>query len=263
MYISIDMDALRFLHKHQDQEVVSAISWLECGQHVSIRIDNIEGEHFLRGVAHGDLCHLYQNITGDNFHEQQWGDRADQFRERLREAARNVAATVALADEALAQADLVDDKLHAGERFKYALGSRVPAQAQELFPLQPVPLAPTQITAADARAAGIKQMRQQREEAERQGAFLPGAQPDHDHTVVTEHAPPAAPEQPKLAKARTGSVQPVVFAAAKAAWEARAPGVTWDQLRPELAKKLEADGFHPTTVRIKLSKWAKENGIGG
>lgn len=258
MYISIDMDALRFLHKHQDQEVVSAISWLECGQSVSIRIDNIEGENFLRGVAHGDLCHLYQNLTGDDFHEQQWGDRADQFRERLREAARNVTPTVALADEVLAQADLVDDRLHAGERFKYALGSRVPAQAQELFPLPPVPLAPTQITAADARAREIKRLRQEREDLERQGADLPTAQGDHG--VVTEpDAPPALERAP--AKARTGSVQPVVFAAAKAAWEARAPGTTWDQLRPELAKKLEADGFHPTTIRIKLAKWAKENGI--
>src|SRR3954465_5051882 len=128
MFISVDMDKLVFLHKHADHETVSRLSWLECGQQVSIRIDDIEVDNFLSGIAHGDLCHLYQNVTGDSFLEVEWGARASQFRERLREAARNMASTVALTDEVAVQVAAVDDRLHAGERFKYALGAKVPAQ---------------------------------------------------------------------------------------------------------------------------------------
>jgi hypothetical protein len=257
MYVSIDMDRQVILHKHHDQHVVSGISWLECGQQTSIRIDNSERDEFLRGVAHGDLCHLYKNTTGDDFHEQAWGDRAAQFRERLREAVRNMPATLALIDEVEAQAEAVDDRLRKGEVFKYVLGARVPAQPQELFPLQAAPLAPVQIQAADARAAIMVSQQREREERERAGELLPQA---HAAKAPQQEAP-EADEAPKLAKARAGSVQPIVFAAAAAAWAARQPNETWSDIRSRLAEKLTADGHHPTTVRIKLSKWAKENGI--
>lgn len=265
MYISIDMDNDRILHKHQDHETVSALSWLECGQHTSIRIDNTESDNFLRGVAHGNLCHLYKNTTGDDYNEANWGDRAWQFRERLREAARNMAATVALTDEVLAQVAAVDDRLHAGERFKYALGSRVPAQAQELFPLTSVPLVPPQIAAADARAAAQVEAWRAQIAAERAGETLPGYGRDpqvgdlDDATGELGNGP--APEERPVAKARAGSVQPVVFAAAKSAWEARSEGQTWNDIRAQLFVTLTGEGHHPTTVRIKLAKWAKENGI--
>jgi hypothetical protein len=271
MFISIDMDKQRFLHKHADHETVSKLAWLECGQQVSIRIDNIEADNFLHGVAHGDLCHLYQNTTSDSFQEFEWGERAFQFRERLREAARNMPQTVALIEEVDAQVAAVDDRLHAGERFKYALGAKVPAQADELFPLPFVPLIPPQTKAADARAAEQRRQFQERLEAEKRGDFLPpsaranaGLPPLPGAPVSAPTAPEAAPPAPKPAKARSGSVQPVVFAAAEAAWNdpARvASGESWADVKARLFKQLSDDGHHPTTVRIKLSKWAKEKGL--
>lgn len=271
MYISIDMDKQRFLHKHADHETVSKLSWLECGQQVSIRIDNIEADNWLRGVAHGDLCHLYQNTTGDSYHEAEWGARAFQFRERLREAARNMPQTVAMIDEVDAQVAAVDDRLHAGERFKYALGARVPAQAGELFPLPYVPLVPEQTKAADARAEEGVRLFREHLEAEKRGDFLPASSRAQAGLPPLPGVPaaPATPQEavpaaPKPPKARTGSVQPVVYAAAEAAWTdpARvASGESWPNVKARLFKQLSDDGLHPTTVRIKLSNWAKEKGL--
>jgi hypothetical protein len=267
MFVNIDMDRLRVLHKHPDHETVSGLSWLECGQHTSIRICNIEADNFLKGIAHGDLCHLYQNVTGDGFQEQSWGDRAEQFRERLREAMRNMPATVAVTEEVATQVDLVDDRLHEGERFKYALGSKIPAQLGELFPLTGKALSQAQTAAADARAVEKARARKEREAAEKRGDLLPqsagypGVLGEQLSDPAAPAGTPTAPTEPKLAKARTGSVQPVVFAAAKASWDARASDQTWKQIRDNLYTKLTAEGFHPTTVRIKLSKWAKENEI--
>lgn len=276
MYISVDMDKQRFLHKHHDHETVSKLSWLECGQQVSIRIDNIDADNFLKGIAHADLCHLYQNTTGDSFEEfGAWGSRACEFRERLREAARNMASTVALIDEVDAQVAAVDDQLHSGERFKYVLGAKVPAQAGELFPLAFIPLAPAQTKAADARAKEQQRLFQERLEAEKRGDYLPasaradaGLPPLPGAPVPAQTAPetaaPAAPELPKAPKARTGSVQPVVYAAAAAAWndpQRVASGEAWADVKKRLFTQLSGEGHHPTTVRIKLSNWAKENGL--
>lgn len=259
MYVSIDMDALRFLHKHHDHETVSAISWLECGQQVSILIANTDADEFIRGVAHGDLCHLYKNVTGDDYRETQWGDRADQFRERLREAARNMPTTTAVTAEVLAQVEAVDDRLHNGERFSYALGSTVPAQQAELFPLLPVaPMAPPQFATADMRAERIRTARQAREEALRNAVAEDPKQPDQAE----------APKPEPVKKPKRTSVQPVVFAAAEKAWLAAGgdkaatsiEGPAWDKVRKEVTEDLETQGYHPTTIRIKLAKWAKERG---
>lgn len=259
MYVSIDMDNLRFLHKHHDHETVSALSWLECGQQVSILIAGLDGDEFIRPVAHGDLCHLYKNVTGDDYREGQWGERADQFRERLREAARNMPTTTAVTAEVLAQVEAVDDRLHNGERFSYALGSTVPAQQAELFPLLPVaPMAPPQFVTADLRAERIRTARQEREEA------LRTATPDTPKAEDQADTPTPAP----VKKPKRTSVQPVVFAAAEKAWLAAGgdkaatsiSGPTWDAVRKQVAEELEAQGYHPTTIRIKLAKWAKERG---
>jgi hypothetical protein len=271
MFVSIDMDRLVFLHKHHDHETVSRLSWLECGQHTSVRIDNTDADNFLRGVTHGDLIRFYKNTTGEDALEMAWGDRAFQFRERLREVASNLPPTVALIDEVEAQVDSVEDRLYAGERFRYALGARVPAQAQELFPILGLPITQQQIKAADERAVEAKRKWSDHLEAERRGDFLPPSQRAQAGLPPLPGAPPlppTVPEAPQLSskppKARSGSVQPVVFAACDAAWndpQRVASGESWADVKARLITKLIADGLHPTTVRIKLSKWAKEKGL--
>jgi hypothetical protein len=271
MFVSIDMDRLVFLHKHHDHETVSRLSWLECGQHTSVRIDNTEADKFLRGVTHGDLIRFYKNATGEDALEMAWGDGAFQFRERLREVARNLPPTVALMEEVDAQVALADDRLHAGERFKYVLGARTPAQAQELFPILGRPINQQQVKAADDRAAESKRQFLDHLEAERRGDFLPassraqaGLPPLPGAAPAVQTAPEAEQQPSKPTKARSGSVQPVVFAACDKAWndpQRVSSGESWADVKARLVTQLIGDGLHPTTVRIKLSKWAKEKGL--
>jgi hypothetical protein len=268
MYVNIDMTNLRFMHKHHDRDTISALAFLETADRSTL-VENIDRPEFLNTVAHGDLCHLYQNTTGDDFREGQWGERRDQFRERLREAARNMPMTTALAEEVLAQVTAVEDRLHKGERFKYALGSRVPAQPQELFPLPTVPLAPTQIAAADFRAAEAVRHRAEQAEVARLRA---------EQGLSTRQALPTAPAAPTapgtLAPAQTpapalhgikqksaaGAVRAICNAAAEKAWEAAGKPTGEEELKV-LARGLVAGiiekGHNPNTTRIKLSEWAK------
>jgi hypothetical protein len=272
MFVSIDMDELRFLHKHHDHETVSRLSWLECGQHTSIRIDNTDADNFLRGVAHGDLLTFYGKVTGDDTREAQWGDRAEQFRERLREAALNLPPTVALIEEVDAQVAAVDDRLYAGERFKYVLGSRVPAQAQELFPLVGRPLTQQQTKAADARAEEKMRAHAALREAERRGDLLPQSARDQLGLPPLPGAAPAAPDAPAApaaaepsgstvrSKGAAGATRAVVNAAADKAWE-EAGRPTGEAELKAIAKGLHAgiaaQGHNPTTTRIKLTEWTK------
>jgi hypothetical protein len=262
MFVSIDMDALRFLHKHHDHETVSAISWLECGQLTSIRIEPYHDRSmFLRNVSDLDVRMLYRNTTGKDLPKD---SDATAARYQLADVVQLMHTTTALTHEVLAQVAAVDDRLHQGERFKYALGSKVPAQPGELFPLTARPLTEQELATAHSHsrnpvrgypARTADQPLRPWEIDELRANRAAG-------TAAPQDAPEAdTPVKPKAGKARAGSVQPVVFAAAKLAWENRTPQQSWGTIKEDLAAKLIADGYHPTTVRIKLSKWAKENGI--
>jgi hypothetical protein len=265
MYVTVDMDRLAFLHKHHDHQTASGLSWLECGQGTSVRVENIEADNFLRGITHGDLLRLYKNVTAQEPLEQSWGDRAFHFREHLREVARHLPVTTALAEEVEAQVDAVADRLHAGETFRYALGARTPAQPAELFPIPPRPLTPAQMKTADER--GARRQREFRDEldAERRGdglpsrpweaAKVPPPPPPTGDTGTAEDAGAA-----RRAKAAPGSVRPVIRGRADVAWSARGTK-DWKTVRAELIEALSLEGYHPTTIRIKLAEWARDNGV--
>lgn len=266
MFVSIDMDALRFLHKHVDHETVSALSWLECGQHTSIRIEPYHDRNmFLRGVSDLDVRMLYKNATGKPLSPESPNDA---LRYQLADVVQLLPSTRALTVEVLAQAELVDDQLHHGARFKYALGSKYPAEPVELFPLTTRPLTDKELAAA-ANAAETpvtgyppRLTGQPRKPWE---PDLPVHAPIAQERQTAAPAVPAAPEAPTMAKARTGSVRPIVFAAANKVLDDK--GIEYVRaawlsgLRNELVGQLTGEGYHQTTVRIKLSEWAKEKGI--
>ncbi len=262
MFVAIDMDRLGFLHKHHDHETVSGLSWLECGQSTSIHIANIEADNFLKGITHSDVIRLYKNVTGLEPMEGNWGDRGFHFREHLREVARGLTVTTALAEEVAAQVAAVDDRLHAGERFKYALGARMPAQAADLFPMSARALNVAQIKAVNARADERVRAHKELLAREKSGVDLPASRAWD--APPTQSATPAAPEPDsapvRKAKAATGSVRPVIRGRADAAWKDHGDK-DWKTVKAELLTALEAEGYHPTTIRIKLNEWAKDQGI--
>jgi len=268
MFVSIDMDALRFLHKHHDHETVSAVSWLECGQQVSIRVEPYHDRSmFLRNVSELDVRMLYKNTTGQALPRDA---DAMAVRYQLADVVQLMPTSRVLTHEVLAQVAAVDDRLHAGERFAYTLGALTPAQPGELFPLKARPLTEQELATAHSHSRSPvkgyppRLTGQVRKPWETEEPTVVDVEASLDSGRGQTYSAEPEPPEVKMGKARTGSVQPVVFAAAKAAWEHPdrvAKGLTWEQVRAELVKKLEADGYHPTTIRIKLSKWAKENAI--
>ena len=256
MYVSIDMDNLVFLHKHADHEVVSAISWMEIGVHRSTRVTATDKARFLKTLTDLELKMLYKNTTG----AQLAGDDPVTLRYQLASAVKLLSSTRAVREEVLAQLALVDDRVHAGETFKYAYGARTPAQPQELFPLRGRPLSADELrNAADWARSDLPKLTANAptgpwpERAEPQDDEVPPAPPQDD-------APPAPPV---VKKAKRVSATPLIRAAADKAWDAAGRPTDPDlleQLIKQVQPGLEADrGMHPTTCRIQLRKWAKEH----
>jgi hypothetical protein len=233
MFVSIDMDKLVFMHKHEDHEVLSALAWLECGTHVSVTVENTAREHFLMKMSRLDLCVLYKNTTGASLVAQENGV----LRQQLRELIEATPAAPINKDELLAQVAKVDDRIHAGERFSYARGSKTPAQPQELFPLVAKPLTDGQLMAAAARA------------------------PAEPLTRANE-LPPPPPPAPVLKKVRAVGVRPMIWAHADAGWEAA--GKPTDRtvvlaLRKTWMKELEEQkSIRAATASNELGAWMKE-----
>lgn len=233
MFVSIDMDKLVFLHKHHDHDTLSALSFLEAPDR-SIRVESTDHETFLRGFGYVDLCMLYKNTTGATFVHQQ----PHVLRLQLGEVVRGLEARLALLEEVQAQVEAVEADLHKGIAYSYVLGAKVPGVAQELFPVTGKPLSPPKLDAIAASAPA----------------------------PVSAPAPaPAAPTTPEPAAptVRTAkvSVEPVARAAADRAWDAAGRPTDSDGLaavKSTATTELLAQGYHPTTVRIKLSKWVKE-----
>lgn len=233
MYISIDMDRLTVMHKHADHMALSTLAWLEMPNR-SVTIENLRREGFLGKMSELDVRMLYKNTCQ---RELPTND-VDVLRSQLVIMLEKAPCARVVTEEVVAQANAVDDRLHAGESFVYAYGATTPASPRELFPVQAAPL-----SVADLRQAAENAV------AGRHHAPAPPPPP----MATTE------PDSPAKAAKRSG-VRQVVYAAAEAAWAERG-GADWQAVRKALIAQLEADGYHPTTIRIKLSEWAKKNDL--
>ena len=236
MFVSIDMDKLVFLHKHHDHETLSGLALLEAPNR-SVVIENSEREGWFSGMSQLDMQILYKNTTGFDM-AYKWVEVQQRMMQKL---VGRLEPTLALAEEVAAQVAAVEEDLRRGVAYRYALGARVPAKAQELFPLLAKAFRDDEATDIARKA------------------------PPPPPTQAAPAAPPAADNTPAAApKARTGSVRPVVRAAADQAWEAAGKPTGAEALKEltkPLIQPLEAQGYHPTTIRIKLSEWIKEHAI--
>lgn len=238
MFVSIDMDKLVFLHKHHDHETLSGLAWLEAPDR-SIMIENTARDAFLKSFSKLDLCILYKNATGAAIANSNEGNL---MRFKLAQLVDNMEPRLALAEEVAAQIAAVEDDLHKGIAYSYVLGARIPGKAQELFPVQAKPLSDKQEErAAQLAAAALSAP-----------PPPPPARPVREPGTEPVCAPKGAP--------RT-SVRPIIRAAADKAWEAAGKPTDAASLKSictSVTTSMEADGYHPTTIRIKLSEWSKE-----
>jgi hypothetical protein len=241
MFVSIDMDALVFLHAHNDHSVVSNLSLLEAPDR-TIVIDNSDAPNFLNKLSRMEICMLYKNTTQMHLIHQERGIVKWQLKRMVEHMP---VRDVDLA-EIEAQVAAVEDDLHKGIRYSYARWAKTPAKPQELFPIKAKPLSEHQLAVAALDAHNN-----------------PDAPP----------APPArptratpAPEPSAAATSSRGgpkaSVRPIVRAAADKAWAAAGQPTdtaTLKAMTKALIPGLEEQGYHPTTIRIKLNEWVKEH----
>lgn len=246
MYISIDMDKLVFLHKHADQDTVGALAFLEACDR-SVRVDRVDDPDFLLSMSQTDLRMMYQNVAGrDSATKVEPGV----LRNHLQRVAHHMDATKANPEEVQLQVSAVSEQLHKGTPYTYARGAKVPAKARELFPL------PYKEGWWSIQLPGEKQVLPYPANMMARGYAY--KEERASAPVVTE----SKPIGPTVT--RTGAVRPVVRAAADKAWndpERAAKGLAWEAVRATLIANLTAQGYHPTTIRIKLSEWAKDNKI--
>jgi hypothetical protein len=195
---------------------------------------------------------LYRNTTGASLSSSD----PTELRYQLSSAVELLGFTNANREEVLAQVAAVEDRLYAGEVFKYARGAQVPAQPQELFPLKGRPLKTAELTQASAWAASDLPVVTARAPTgpwpERTEAT------DDDHTAGGVSAMPATDKEPEVVimtkKPRKANATGDIRAAADEAWRtAGSPAIV-----KALLPVLEARDFHPTTIRIQLNKWKKE-----
>jgi hypothetical protein len=231
MFVSIDMDNLVFLHKHADHDTLSALSFLETPDR-SILVESTDRTAFLNKLSRLDLCVLYKNTTGAALVSED----TRILRWQLHDMIMLTPPTVAFREEVEAQVAAVEADLHAGKPYKYALGAKVPAAPQELFPLRCKPLTAAQLAGA-AQAA-------------------PQAL-----THVPEAPTPPAPLIPAV-KQRAVGVRPAVWGAADAAWEAAGKPTDMPTVlalrKTIMTQLLEEKGIKKSTSSNELGAWQKD-----
>lgn len=237
MFVSIDMEGLRVLHAHTDQDAVWGLVYIECADLNHIRVDSTERPHFLSSLSHLELKMLYQNITGVAL---PWADELA-LREAVGAACECLTPRQVRMSEIDAQIEFVAPDVEAGRKaYKYVYGSNRAAERRELFPLKGSPLSTERLALA--------QQAPQR--------YLPPSAP----------APPAAPvsrpQGPRFAPpAKAGTVRPKIWAVADRMWEAA--GRPTDKsvvlnLRRQMMTALEEEGIKKTSSSNELGNWMKD-----
>lgn len=239
MFVSIDMDKLQFVHKHTDHETVSLLAWLEM-PNKSVTIENTDREYFLAKMTGLDLRMLYKNTTGLDITGTDHIVVREMLATLVEEKLKPVFVNKA---ELEAQVELVDDDLHAGVPWKYALGAKRPAKQEELFVLPGLhcnPLTGPEGTEAAVRAPQRRAVR-----------------------TATPTAPkgPSVPVPPRAATVRASNVRPRIWAVADRLWE-EAGKPTEKAVVLELRKKMMAvleseDHIKKTTSSNELGNWMK------
>ncbi len=242
MYVSIDRDNMRFLHKHPDYSTVSNVSWIEA-PHVSLLVTPIDYSHFLKDFTDLELRLLYRNTTGVD-HTAYGGDA---LRAILQELAERLPDTDADPREARLQADYIDQDNQ--EPFVYVKGALRPAKSGDLW--EPEALKAPRSDNEEVIAAAVR-LRPAQPRAT--AASTPAAA----STGSRAARPAAAPRTPTAP--RQGGVREKIWARADSMWEEA--GKPTDKstvlaLRKRMMDALEEEGVKRTSSSNELGNWQK------
>lgn len=234
MYLSIDRDNLKFLHKHPDVTVVCNLVHIEA-PHVAICVTPYDIPSFLGDFTDMELKMLYRNTTGHDH----TGHSGSALRAILAELAERLPTTDVNAFEVDRQAACIPED--SAEPMQYVRGATRPGKPGELFPLRAERNPDEDVVAAAAKLRA----------------------PQRPAPVANSSTAPAPAARPQRAPAspRQGGVRGTIWEVADAMWEKEGKPTTKAEvlaLRKRMMEVLESDhGVKRTSSSNELGQWQK------
>lgn len=233
MYVSIDRENLKFLHKHEDVHVVCNLVHIEA-PNVPICVTHYSG-HFLSDFTDMELKMLYRNTTSSD-HTSHSGNA---LRAVLADPADRLPVSDVNKFELDRQAASIPEDN--GEPLKYVKGATRPGKVAELFPLT-APKNPDEDKLA--ASASVRPL-------QRPASAAPTAAP-----AAPQTRPQRAPAAP-----RQGGVRAVIWEVADSLWEREGKPTGKAEvlaLRKRMMDLLESDhGVKRTSSSSELGQWQK------
>lgn len=248
MYISIDRERTRFLHKHADFKTVCNLDYIA---QVIKRTDVepiTDGTSFLMHWTEYELRLLYHKcVTGDNVKEPRCPHAGAILRAVLLEMAQRMSETDADPVEAEIQAHWIETRLDGEDiaDYQYVRGSKMPGRKSSLFPLTTCAQLSPEEAANVARARITAQ------------ATRAAAQAHAQASAASAQAI-SAPVQPKPARPSAGAPRSGVC---KAIWEALdAERARTNEIpgRAFIKAQAVAHGWNSSTASVQYAAWRKQ-----
>lgn len=126
MYVSIDRENMRFLHKHPRADVVANLAWIEA-PHIALSVEPIDAPGFLKDLTEFELVLLYKHTSGSELVKYS----GNPLRAILREMVQRLPLTQVHPEEARLQARHIP--LGNKEPFRYVYGAWQPAKPGDLW----------------------------------------------------------------------------------------------------------------------------------
>lgn len=241
MYILVDRENMKFLHKHPDPFVLCNVAWLENAG--SSCIFPIDDAHDLREFTNLELKLLYSNTTGNEYGQK---ENRNALLQIVYELASRIEPSDLNAREAEEQASSIEDS-KAGH-YKYVRGAKRPVLMADLFN-RPFLTVSANVAAEKSAAAGNYPALAARPKAER--AAITTDKPATDGVVR-----PAAESGPKR-----GTAKAIIWDTADEMWEAAGkptdkPAVL--ELRKRIMDRLETEeAIKRASASSELGNWHK------
>jgi hypothetical protein len=249
MYISIDRDKTRFMHKHADFTTVCELDYI--GQVIKrTDVEPItEGTHFLMHWTEYELRLLYhKSVTGDNVKEPKCPHAGAVLRAVLLEMAQRLPETDADPDEASAQAAWIEERLNKGDDvsdYQYVRGSKTPGRKASLFAHTACAILPPEEAAKVAHARITAQ-------ATRASALA------HAQASAAAQAAVSAPAQPKPARPSAGTPRSGVCKAIWEALDAERARINEIPDRAFIKAQAASNGWNASTASVQYAAWRKQ-----
>lgn len=203
MYVSIDCDKMRFLHKHADFKVMADLEFIEAPSPTHVDTLPTDYVNFIKGHTLTEMQLLYKNTTG----EERSPYMGEQLRAVLIELANRLPESDVVPEEVHRQADWIQKSHPNGAPgFFYVKGASIPARTTQTLFKSPL-LA--HLTPSEAKVAACKPLPLPQ---------YPGVSP-HVPTPHPTHSEPVARAVRAPSAAPTGGVRQLIWSTADKMWE--------------------------------------------